>query len=174
MDCRVVVGASKRWDESREAGLDRTWLLGFGRRDRAHRHPAPYSRSLLGRDRPHPHHNGTGSTWFKNRRCICVWGFRYFRQSFINILGGKNKYINQSMRILIAWFCWSSNYHVSDVRGSGVVCCILKFRSTKDLIVSSTCHVRLARIARLTLPLNFFDAGRLQLRERRSFVFLCH
>lgn len=91
MDCWVVVGAPN--DGTRVQKLD--WIgLGFwvfGRRDRAHRHPAPYSRSLLGRDRPHPHHKGTGSTWFKNRRCICVWGFRYFRQSFINILGGEEQ-----------------------------------------------------------------------------------
>lgn len=74
----------------------------FGGRDTAHRHPAPYSRSLLGRDRPHPHHNGTDSTWFKGIEGVSMCGvFDFLDSHLVTFWGGKNKYIDQSMRIFL-------------------------------------------------------------------------
>lgn len=108
----------------------------FGGRDTAHRHPAPYSRSLLGRDRPYPHHNGTDSTWFKGIEGVSMCGVFDFLDSHLVTFWGGEEQIYRPVHEDIS--AGSSNYHVSDARGSGIVCCILKIRLTKGLHVSST------------------------------------
>lgn len=94
-----------------------------------------------------------------------------FRQSFINILGGKQIYkpVHEDIDRLLL-LCWV--FQLSRTECSRERSYMLHIKTPIDkrltCLFNEPCH---ARPYRLTLPLSFFEAGRLQLQQTLALCF---